>query len=115
MPTSPWVGYKPWTWTSGSQYVGYTSIWNFLGYAALAVPVTWASREKDQPDEEWTGHVPRNESERFTKEQYDIDLVEGMPVGVQVVGGRFGDEMCVAVAKVIERVLAGGQLTRAKL
>ncbi|KAI9040166.1 putative acetamidase [Aspergillus affinis] len=115
MPTSPWVGYKPWTWTSGSQYVGYTSIWNFLGYAALAVPVTWASREKDQSDEEWTEHVPRNESERFTKEQYDIDLVEGMPVGVQVVGGRFGDETCVAVAKVIERVLAGRQLTWAKL
>ena len=30
-----------------------------------------------------------------------------MPVGVQVVGGRFGDEMCVAVAKVIERVMGG--------
>lgn len=45
----------------------------------------------------------------------DIDLVEGMPVGVQVVGGRFGDEMCVAVAKVIERVMAGKQFTSAKL
>lgn len=69
MPTSTWVGYEPGTWVSGSQYVGYTSIWNFLGYAALAVPVTVASREKDQPDREWATHVPRNESDRFTKEQ----------------------------------------------
>lgn len=38
-----------------------------------------------------------------------------MPVGVQVVGGRYGDEMCVAVAKVIERVMAGDQLTLARL
>ncbi|PLB50669.1 amidase [Aspergillus steynii IBT 23096] len=107
MPTSTWVGYAPGTWTSGAQYVGYTSIWNLLGYAALAVPVTTASRAKDQPDEDWRAHVPRNESDRFTREQYDIELVEGMPVGVQVVGGRYGDEMCVAVAKVIERVMGG--------
>jgi Asp-tRNA(Asn)/Glu-tRNA(Gln) amidotransferase A subunit family amidase len=33
----------------------------------------------------------------------DIDLVEGMPVGIQVVGGRFGEEKCIAVAKAINR------------
>lgn len=35
----------------------------------------------------------------------DIDLVDGMPVGVQVVGGRFGEEKCVAVAKAIEQAM----------
>lgn len=35
----------------------------------------------------------------------DIDLVDGMPVGVQVVGGRFGEEKCVAVAKAIEQAI----------
>lgn len=35
----------------------------------------------------------------------DIDLVDGMPVGVQVVGGRFGEEKCVAVARAIEQAM----------
>lgn len=35
----------------------------------------------------------------------DINLVEGMPVGVQIVGGRFGEEKCVAVAKSIEQAM----------
>ncbi|KAJ5565949.1 Amidase [Penicillium sp. DV-2018c] len=105
MPITPWVGYKPWTWVKSSAYVGYTSIWNLLGYAALAMPVTTVDREKDAPDEEWMGHVPRNAGDEFNKAQYDIELVEGMPVGVQVVGGRFGEEKCVAVAKSIEQAL----------
>lgn len=37
----------------------------------------------------------------------DINLVEGMPVGLQVVGGRFGEEKCVAVAKAIEQAMQG--------
>ncbi|CAI7577600.1 unnamed protein product [Penicillium glandicola] len=115
MPNTPWVGYKPWTWVKSSAYVGYTSIWNFLGYAALAVPVTTVSKTKDVPDEEWLAHVPRNDGDRFNKQQYDINLVEGMPVGIQVVGGRFGEEKCVAVAKVIEQAMQGKIPSRASL
>ncbi|KAJ5929959.1 hypothetical protein N7466_005452 [Penicillium verhagenii] len=105
MPNTPWVGYKPWTWVKSNNYVGYTSIWNLVGYAALTVPATTVSRDKDLPSQEWLDHVPRNEGDRFNKEQYDIDLVDGMPVGVQVVGGRFGEEKCVAVAKAIEQAM----------
>lgn len=69
MPNTSWVGYKPWTWVKSSAYVGYTSIWNLLGYAAMAVPVTTASRTKDVPDEEWLAHVPRNDGDKFNKQQ----------------------------------------------
>lgn len=31
----------------------------------------------------------------------DIDLVNGMPVGLQLVTGRFGEERAVSIAKVI--------------
>ncbi|KAJ6085683.1 hypothetical protein N7499_005312 [Penicillium canescens] len=115
MPNTPWVGYKPWTWVKSSAYVGYTSIWNFLGYAALAVPITTVSKEKDVPDQAWLDHIPRNDSDKFNKTQYDIDLVQGMPVGVQVVGGRFGEEKCVAVAKAIEEAMQGKMVSRANL
>jgi amidase len=72
MPTTPWVGYKPWTWVKSSAYVGYTSIWNLLGYAALSVPITNVSREQDVPDQEWLDHVPRNAGDKFNKEQCEF-------------------------------------------
>lgn len=122
MPNTPWAGYKPWTWVKSNAYVGYTSIWNLLGYAALTVPTTSVSKEKDVPGKEWLDYVPRNAGDKFNKEQCkssvrltlerradnatdDVDLVDGMPVGVQVVGGRFGEERCVGVAKAIEQAM----------
>lgn len=45
----------------------------------------------------------------------DINLVEGMPVGIQVVGGRFGEEKCVAVAKAIEQAMQRRIAPRASL
>lgn len=45
----------------------------------------------------------------------DINLVEGMPVGIQVVGGRFGEEKCVAAAKAIEQAMQGNIPSRARL
>lgn len=132
MPNTPWVGYKPWTWVKSSAYVGYTSIWNLLGYAAMAVPVTTVSRERDVPDQAWWKHIPRNAGDKFNQEQCklfpasllqdgvdgfvdEIDLVDGMPVGVQVVGGRFGEEKCVAVAKAIEQAMRWKDAPRANL
>ena len=35
----------------------------------------------------------------------NFDLVEGLPVGVQIMAGKYGDEKCIAVAKVIEELL----------
>ncbi|KAF7714838.1 Uncharacterized protein PECH_000033 [Penicillium ucsense] len=115
MPNTPWVGYEPWTWVKSSAYVGYTSIWNLLGYAALAVPATVVSKNKDLPDQEWLDHVPRNAGDKFNKEQYDINLIDGMPVGIQVVGGRFGEEKCVSVAKAIEQAMRWERSARPNL
>lgn len=35
----------------------------------------------------------------------DPELVSGMPVGVLVVGGRFGEEKTISVAKAIDKAL----------
>jgi Asp-tRNA(Asn)/Glu-tRNA(Gln) amidotransferase A subunit family amidase len=35
----------------------------------------------------------------------DINLVHGMPVCVQIVGGRFGEEKAVAVGKVVDGLM----------
>ncbi|VUC24526.1 unnamed protein product [Clonostachys rosea] len=105
-PVTPWVGYKPWTWVKSNQYVGYTTLSNLLDWAGLAIPVTTVSKEKDQtPPADWVEYQPRNPSDEFNKQQYDFNLVEGIPVGLQIMAGKYGDEKCIAVAKVIEDLL----------
>ncbi|OMP85361.1 putative amidase [Diplodia seriata] len=102
MPIAPWVSFKPKTWVKSKQWLGYSALWNLLNYTALAVPGTKADAELDQPGEDWKEHVPRNESDEFNHQQYDANLAHGMPVGLQVVTGRFGEEKAVAIAKVLE-------------
>lgn len=109
MPVQPWVGFLPKTWVQSDQCVSYTGHWNFVDFAALTVPATTA-QATDIGDKSWQDHVPRNASDKFNWAQYDPELVKGMPVGVQIVGGRFGEERCVAVAKVLE-VLRRGKVS----
>ncbi|KAJ3530704.1 hypothetical protein NM208_g9207 [Fusarium decemcellulare] len=105
-PVTPWVGYKPWTWVKSHQYVGYTTLSNLLDWAGLSIPVTTVSRDEDHVlPSDWTSHQPRNLSDEFNKNQYDVDLVDSIPVGVQIMAGKYGDEKCIAVAKVIEALL----------
>ena len=122
-PVMPWVGLRPKQWVESNQYVGYSSFVNLLDYAALAVPTgIVVDREKDNPQgslepkapdggpnsksilSNWNSHTPRNPSDAYNHGQYDISLVEGMPVSVQIVGGRYGEETCVMVAGVIEEM-----------
>ncbi|CAI7676987.1 unnamed protein product [Penicillium palitans] len=109
MPVLPWVGYKPKTWVKSKQWLGYTAMWNLLDYAAVTVPVARADRGLDSVgsagNNEWEGHSIRNESDAFNYLQYDIDLVHDMPICVQIVGGRFGEEKAVAVGKVVDELM----------
>lgn len=128
MPVIPWVGYKPKTWVKSKQWVGYTGMWNLLNYASVTVPVGKADRKLDSvgggKDVEWERYSPRNESDTFNYEQCesslwfgcglwsiliiladDIELVQGMPICVQIVGGRFGEEKAVAVGKVVDELM----------
>ncbi|KAJ5371846.1 hypothetical protein N7517_003852 [Penicillium concentricum] len=109
MPVIPWVGYKPKTWVKSKQWLGYTAMWNLLDYAAVTVPVARADRDHDYVgsggNPEWEEHSIRNESDAFNYLQYDIDLVHGMPICVQIVGGRFGEEKAVAVGKVVDELM----------
>ena len=44
---------------------------------------------------------------------HDANLIADMPVNIQIVGGKYGEEKAVAVAKVVEEALkhsAGGSV-----
>ncbi len=73
-PVLPWVAYSPKTWVKSKQSVGYTAIWNFLSYSALAIPVATAIKSSDQPGKEWMEYVPRNDADEFNKEQCECIL-----------------------------------------
>ncbi|CAG8125314.1 unnamed protein product [Penicillium nalgiovense] len=109
LPVLPWVGYKPKTWVKSKQWLGYTAMWNLLDYAGVTVPVARADRGLDSVgsgcNPEWEGHSIRNESDAFNYLHYDADLVHGMPICVQIVGGRFGEEKAVAVGKVVDELM----------
>ncbi|EAL85287.1 acetamidase, putative [Aspergillus fumigatus A1163] len=92
----------------------YLKQWKDSGIDALLMPVTpWvvtvpvahADPALDQPDQEWLAYTPRNQSDEFNHGQYDIDLVKNMPICIQIVGGRFGEEKAVAVAKVVDGLI----------
>lgn len=124
MPVTPWVGLKPKTWAHNTQWLGYTAIFNLLNYAAVTVPVGKADAKLDRPNagDEWARHIPRNKPDTFSHGQCeflydpvvgfkwligldDIDLIKDMPVSLQVVGGRFGEEKAVSVAKVVDKLM----------
>ena len=133
MPVQPWVGFRPREWVKSSQYVGYTAHWNVLDFAGLSMPVDVGDFNKLNLDAApgdgraaWKDHEPRSLSDRYNWTQCksapsfivegrvkltlicfpdDPDLVSGMPVGIQIVGGKFGEEKTVAVAKAVEEAL----------
>lgn len=56
------------------QYVGYTSVYNVLDWAALAIPVTTVSKALDQPvPQDWQTHQGRNASDEFNKNQCEFE------------------------------------------
>ncbi|PGH34176.1 hypothetical protein GX50_03045 [[Emmonsia] crescens] len=102
MPVMAWINFKPRTWVESKQLLGYSALWNLLDYTALTVPITKVDPVIDAPDSEWIGYKARNESDAFNHRQYNVNLVKGMPVSLQVVTGRFGEEKAISIAKVIE-------------
>ncbi|CAG8053393.1 unnamed protein product [Penicillium salamii] len=104
-PVQPWVSFKPKVWAQSKQYLGYTAHWNFCNFAALTIPVTSAMAESPSLERvmsSWQDYKPRNESDQFNWENFDPQLIAGMPIGIQIIGGHYGEEKAVAVAKAVE-------------
>ena len=50
-------------------------------------------------------YQPRNDLDKWNWELYDPELMQGLPVGLQVVGRRLEEEKVLSAAKVIEGVV----------
>lgn len=87
------------------RWTGYTKLWNFLDYTALAFPAGAADKERDAAFGEPEGYVPRNELDENNLKLYDADLMQGLPVGLQIVGQKYDEEKVLGAAMQIRKYL----------
>ncbi|KAL4864211.1 hypothetical protein BDV12DRAFT_189085 [Aspergillus spectabilis] len=88
------------------RYMGYTCAINVLDYPASVIPVTRVRKDMDiYPD----GYSSLNQTDRLVHEDYDRELLDGAPVGVQLVGRRLQEETVLALTEEIGHELAKHQ------
>jgi len=97
LPAYPHGGSK-----TGWRSCGYTFLFNLLDYSAGVLPVTRVSSLLDQLPNTFK---PRNEIERGAYKLYDAEKMNGLPVGVQVIGRRLQEEKVLEGMKIIEGLL----------
>ncbi|EWY85605.1 hypothetical protein FOYG_12746 [Fusarium oxysporum NRRL 32931] len=98
MPVAPHAAVIP-----GKFYHGaYTDAMNLTNYTAVVIPTIRADKKIDVFDE---GYEPLGDMDRKNWQAYDADLYDGAPVGVQIVGRRFEEEKCLAIARIVHVVL----------
>jgi len=90
----------------GWKACGYTFLFNLLDYSAGVMPITHVQRT----DVVESSFRVRNAIERENYSMYDAGAMEGLPVGVQVVGRRLDEERVLEGMKLIEKLMKGAGL-----
>lgn len=88
------------------KWVGYTKVFNFIDYPAVAFPAGQVSKELDsEAAKTMNSYQPRNALDEWNWNLFDADAMDGMPIGVQVVARRLQEETALGAAKVIDKIL----------
>lgn len=88
------------------RWVGYTKIFNFVDYPSVVLPAGKVSKTLDNAAiMEMRTYLPRNPLDEWNWNLFDVDSMDGMPIGVQVVARRLEEEKALGAAKMIDRVL----------
>lgn len=85
------------------HWVGYTKLFNFLDYTALAFPAGQASKDVDGHLP--SGYIPRNTIDAQNWSQYNNETMDGHTVGLQLVGRRLEEEKVLGAAHQIQKLL----------
>ncbi|KAI0869920.1 amidase [Hypoxylon argillaceum] len=90
----------------GCRWVGYTKVWNVLDYPAIVIP---GGHVRDQDVSDTWSFEPRNAIDEWTKGLWEnnreVMASLKLPVGVQIIGRRYADEVVLAAAKVVDNIL----------
>ncbi|CAO2656538.1 Nn.00g053410.m01.CDS01 [Neocucurbitaria sp. VM-36] len=94
------------------RWVGYTKIFNFVDYPAVVLPAGHVSKELDRETaQSMDAYKPRNALDEWNWNTFDLDIMDGMPIGVQVVARRLQEEKALGAAKAIDDILKGAKLS----
>jgi Asp-tRNA(Asn)/Glu-tRNA(Gln) amidotransferase A subunit family amidase len=77
---------------------GYTFLWNLLDYTAGIVPVSHVDASLDALPSSFR---PVNGVEKGAYKHYNAKEMEGLPIAVQVVGGRLMEEKVLAYMRIV--------------
>lgn len=88
------------------RWVGYTKIFNFIDYPAVVIPAGSVSKELDsEASATMSAYRPRNALDEWNWNLFDVDAMDGMPIGVQVVARRLNEEKALGAAQAIDDLL----------
>lgn len=91
---------------AGCRWVGYTKVWNFLDYPALVIRGGKVSQE--DLSEPWT-YETRGPEDEWNQKLWEDNGKEmaslGLPVGLQIVGRKLGEETVLAAGKIIDDLI----------
>lgn len=88
------------------RWVGYTKVFNFVDYPAVVIPAGNVSKELDgKTPMTMAAYQPRNPLDDWNWKLFDVDAMDGMPIGVQVVARRLNEEKALGAAKAIDDII----------
>lgn len=88
------------------RWVGYTKVFNVVDYPAVVLPAGKVDKDLDAAGaEEWATYQPRNELDQWNANLFDLNSMDGMAVGVQLVARRLEEEKVLGAAKVVDELL----------
>lgn len=93
LPTTPYAAVK----NGQFKYIGYTGVFNVLDYSAVSFPTGLHVDEK--VDTVPSGFKALSEIDETTAKEYDAAAVHGMPISLQLVGGRLQEEKMLEIAE----------------
>ncbi|KAF2736543.1 acetamidase-like protein [Polyplosphaeria fusca] len=94
-PTTPFATVE----NGGFKHVGYTGVYNIVDYATVSFPSgVVADKDKDQSLSE---HTPLSQTCKEIHQEYNAELVHGMPVNLQLVAKRLEEEKVLAMTEVV--------------
>ena len=98
--------------TNMGGLINTTVFYNVVDCPAGCVPVTRVDPAKDQLTDKWfkePGHnSPMLEADLYKRDGsgiYNADAMEGLPIGVQIVGKKWEEEKVVAMMRVVDKAL----------
>ncbi|CAN9348671.1 unnamed protein product [Alternaria alternata] len=88
------------------KWVGYTKVFNFIDYPAVVLPAGQVSKTLDgEAAKRMSEYEPRNALDDWNWQTFDLDGMDGMPIGVQVVARRLQEEKALGAAAAIDDIL----------